>query len=217
MVESFFEQRPIFIKTRQQIRLENGGLPDAHVLTPKEKQHYIKDAFMFSWEGYRNYSWGYDENKPVTNQPRNTRNGWGATIVDGLDTLYIMGLKKEFKEAQDFVSRIDWNKVSEDEPVQLFETVIRYVGGLLSAYDLSLEKVFVTKAVELVDKLMPAFDTPTGIPYQYINFTTGEPIRGASACLAEIGTIQLEFTRLSEITGNWKYHYAVRWLYIYIQ
>ncbi|KAG2193710.1 hypothetical protein INT47_013178 [Mucor saturninus] len=213
MVESFFEQRPIFIKTRQQIRLENGGLPDAHVLTPKEKQHYIKDAFMFSWEGYRNYSWGYDENKPVTNQPRNTRNGWGATIVDGLDTLYIMGLKKEFKEAQDFVSRIDWNKVSADEPVQLFETVIRYVGGLLSAYDLSLEKVFVTKAVELVDKLMPAFDTPTGIPYQYINFTTGEPIRGASACLAEIGTIQIEFTRLSEITGNWKYHYAGQHVY----
>lgn len=103
----------------------------------------------------------------------NYSNGWGATIVDGLDTLYIMGLKKEFKEAQEFVSRIDWNKVNDvDEPVQLFETVIRYVGGLLSAYDLSLEKVFVTKAVELVDKLMPAFDTPTGIPYQYINFTS---------------------------------------------
>lgn len=73
MVESFFEQRPMAIKTRQQIRLENGGLPEAHVLTPLEKQQYIKDAFIFSWEGYRNYSWGYDENQPVTNQPRNTR------------------------------------------------------------------------------------------------------------------------------------------------
>lgn len=99
------------------------------------------------------------------------RNGWGATIVDALDTLHIMGLKKEFTEAQAFVSRINWNKVN-DEPVQLFETVIRYVGGLLSAYDLSHEKIFVEKAVELVDKLLPAFDTPTGIPYQYINFTS---------------------------------------------
>jgi mannosyl-oligosaccharide alpha-1,2-mannosidase len=83
-----------------------------------------------------------------------------------------MGLTKEFKEAQKFVSSINWNNVKNDEPVQLFETVIRYVGGLLSAYDLSHEKVFIKKAIELVDKLLPAFDTPTGIPYQYINFTS---------------------------------------------
>lgn len=73
VVDSFFEQRPMAIKTRQQVRQDYGGLPDAHVLTPSEKQQYIKDAFVFSWEGYRNYSWGYDENRPVTNQPRNTR------------------------------------------------------------------------------------------------------------------------------------------------
>lgn len=100
------------------------------------------------------------------------RNGWGATIVDALDTLHIMGLKKDFKEAQDFVANINWDIIKDDEPVQLFETVIRYVGGLLSAYDLSQEKVFIRKAVELVDRLLPAFNTPTGIPYQYINFTS---------------------------------------------
>lgn len=100
------------------------------------------------------------------------RNGWGATIVDALDTLYIMGLHKDFDDAQDYVASINWDKIRNDEPVQLFETVIRYVGGLLSAYDLSHEKVFIKKAVELVDKLLPAFDTPTGIPYQYVNFTS---------------------------------------------
>jgi mannosyl-oligosaccharide alpha-1,2-mannosidase len=100
------------------------------------------------------------------------RNGWGATIVDALDTLYIMGLYDEFKEAEEFVATIDWNKIKNDEPVQLFETVIRYVGGLLSAFDLSQEKVFIEKAVELVDRLLPAFETPTGIPYQYMNFTS---------------------------------------------
>ncbi|GAA5814581.1 hypothetical protein MFLAVUS_008080 [Mucor flavus] len=215
MVDSLFDQIPLkpFIKTRQQTRKEFGGLPEAHLLSPKEKQQYIKDAFVFSWKGYRNYSWGYDENRPVSNSPRDTRNGWGATIVDGLDSLYIMGLHKDFKEAKEFVSRINWDVIKDDEPVQLFETVIRYVGGLLSAYDLSHEKVFIHKAVELVEKLLPAFDTPTGIPYQYVNFTTGEPVKRATACLAEIGTIQIEFTRLSEITGNWKYHYVGQHVY----
>lgn len=89
-----------------------------------------------------------------------------------MDTLYILGLRKEFKEAKEYVAAIDWDVIKDDEPVQLFETVIRYVGGLLSAYDLSHEKVFVRKAVELVDRLLPAFDTPTGIPYQYVNFTS---------------------------------------------
>jgi mannosyl-oligosaccharide alpha-1,2-mannosidase len=83
-----------------------------------------------------------------------------------------MGLHKDFKYAQDYVTSINWDNIKNDEPVQLFETVIRYVGGLLSAYDLSHEKIFIRKAVELVDKLLPAFNTPTGIPYQYVNFSS---------------------------------------------
>ncbi|KAI7901916.1 glycoside hydrolase [Cokeromyces recurvatus] len=224
----YFNQKPIFDvissyndeehrvqvkKTRQQIRAELGTLPESHLLSPKEKQQYIKDAFMFSWQGYRNFSWGFDENRPVSNGPRNTRNGWGATIIDSLDTLFIMGFHKDFKDAQNFVSLLNWDKSDNDEPVQLFETVIRYVGGLLSAYDLSHEKIFVKKAIELVNRLLPAFDTTTGIPYQYMNFTTGEAIKNPIACLAEIGTIQIEFTRLSEITGNWKYHYVGQHVY----
>lgn len=60
-------------KTRQELRQEMGGLPESWLLSPKEKQQYIKDAFVFSWEGYRNYSWGYDENRPISNSARNTR------------------------------------------------------------------------------------------------------------------------------------------------
>lgn len=89
VVDSFFEQVPIIQKprppppphhggdgpkkTRQEIRRERGGLPEAHQLTIQEKQKYIKDAFVFSWEGYKNYSWGFDENRPASNRPRNTR------------------------------------------------------------------------------------------------------------------------------------------------
>lgn len=77
-VESFFDQIPFHKKpqnekTRQEIRKELGGLPEADELTTKQKQKYIKDAFIFSWEGYKDYSWGYDENRPVSNKPRNTR------------------------------------------------------------------------------------------------------------------------------------------------
>lgn len=66
------QQEPIQ-KTRQEIRQEMGGLPESWLLSPREKQEYIKDAFVFSWNGYRNYSWGYDENRPISNSARNTR------------------------------------------------------------------------------------------------------------------------------------------------
>ncbi|KAI8978519.1 glycoside hydrolase [Pilobolus umbonatus] len=208
------QQHPLlFTKTRQQLRKERGGLLDSSELSLHEKQAYIKSAFVYSWEGYKKYSWGYDENKPVSKGARNTRNGWGATIVDALDTLYIMNLKEDFILARSYVGFIEWDSLIQDEPVQLFETVIRYVGGLLSAYDLSTETVFLDKVVELVDLLLPAFDTETGIPYQYINMTTGVPLKQTVACLAEIGTLQLELTRLSELTGNWTYHYKGQHVY----
>ncbi|KAI7862363.1 glycoside hydrolase [Spinellus fusiger] len=193
-------------------------LPGADQLTQQEKQDFIKGAFVFSWEGYRTFSWGYDENRPVSNRPINTRNGWGATIVDALDTLFLMELDSQFEEARNYVKYIEWKQLKpEHEEVQVFETVIRYVGGLLSAYDLSNDDLFITKAVELVHLLLPAFDTPTGIPYQYVNFRTGIPVKSGfpegASCLAELGSVQLEFTRLSQITGNWTYHYTGQRVY----
>jgi mannosyl-oligosaccharide alpha-1,2-mannosidase len=133
-----------------------------------------------------------------------------ATIVDALDTLYIMGLDGEFAEATDFVADIDWAHPPTSSHVQLFETIIRYVGGLLSAYDLSYNPVFVDRAVALADRLLPAFNSSTGIPYQYIDITTGTPITGGPSVLAEIGTVQLELFRLSDITGDQKYREAVK-------
>lgn len=132
-----------------------------------------------------------------------------ATIVDALDTLYIMGLQEDFSLATDFVSRIDWKHPPTSSLVQVFETVIRYVGGLLSAYDLSQNPVFVERARDLTDRLLPAFNSTTGIPYQYIDITSGEPRRGGASVLAEVGTVQLEFNRLSDITGDPKYRQAV--------
>merc|ERR1712098_684997 len=88
----------------------------------------------------------------------------GATVVDALDTLYIMGMDEEFERGKQWVSEnLDMNQLTGD--VSVFETNIRYVGGLLTAYAFTGEDIFKDKAVHVVDKLLPAFDTPTGIPY----------------------------------------------------
>ena len=83
-----------------------------------------------------------------------------------------MGLYGEFNEARDYIANIDWDVTHGSDLVQVFETTIRYVGGLLSAYELSGDEMFVEKTVQLVDRLLPAFETATGIPYQYVNFKT---------------------------------------------
>ncbi|KAJ2003673.1 hypothetical protein H4R26_002938 [Coemansia thaxteri] len=169
----------------------------------------IRNGFLYAWNGYKKYAYGADEIDVLKKAPKTTRNGWGATIVDALDTLWIMGLEEEFKEARDFVANIDFRKDG-GQLTKVFETNIRYVGGLLSAYELSGDSVFLKKAVELTDIIMPAFNTPLGLPWQLLNVTTGEgssesPGR-TSTNLAEIGTFQMEFFRLSQHTGNSTYH-----------
>lgn len=161
----------------------------------------VRDGFEHAWQGYRKYAWGHDEVKPVSGWVRDSFNGWGATIVDALDTLVIMGFDREFDEAVEWVRTS--LKFDRDPKLQLpfFETGIRYMGGLLSAYDLSGEKVLLEKAEELADYLLNAFQHgtfPTG-------WVTSDPKYTSSArwfVLAEVGTIQLEFTRLSQLTGK---------------
>ena len=61
----------------------------------------------------------------------------------------------------------------QDADVSLFETNIRFMGGLLAAYALTGDELYKTKAYELGKKLLPAFDSPSGIPYGRINLLTG--------------------------------------------
>lgn len=86
------------------------------------------------------------------------------TIVDALDTLKIMGLEAEFDAGRNYVASIDESKFHEDVDVSFFETTIRVIGGLISAYDLSDDKMFIEKAAALADRLIPAFNTETGLP-----------------------------------------------------
>ncbi|ORX57557.1 seven-hairpin glycosidase [Hesseltinella vesiculosa] len=172
--------------------------------SPDARAAEVKNAFQYAWTNYVNHTFGSDEIQPVTGMASNSRNGWGASIFDGLDTLLIMGLKDEYEQALEHVSKVNW-RVSND-PSKTFETNIRYLGGLLSAYDLQPNPILLSKALSLADQvILPAFDTPNKIPASYVNVTTGKPVPGNQVFLAEFGSMQLELVRLSQITGNSTY------------
>jgi mannosyl-oligosaccharide alpha-1,2-mannosidase len=128
----------------------------------------IRSVAKKSWDGYREHAWLKDELSPVSGKFRDPFAGWGATLVDSLDTLWIMGLKEEFAEAVKAVDKIDFTTTTRPD-IPLFETTIRYLGGLLAAYDLSDKKYpnLLTKAVELAEVLISAFDTPNRMPETY--------------------------------------------------
>lgn len=187
--------------------------PDAKISREK-RQAGVKGEFLKSWEGYKKFAWGHDELKPVSGTFKDPFCGWAATLVDTLDTLWIMGLNKEFEEAVKQVEKIDFT-TTERMDIPVFETTIRYLGGLLSAYDLSGEKYksLLDKAVELAEVLMGAFDTPNRMPvlfYPWRPTWASQPHRAANrANLAELGSLSLEFTRLAQHTKEPKYYDAV--------
>ena len=197
-------------RIQAQFKAEKQEAKDARV----RKLNTIKDAFIHAWKGYREHAWGKDEVSPVSGTPKNTFNGWRATLVDALDTMWMMGLKEQFEEAVEHVKTIDFH-TSDRQNIPLFETTIRYLGGLLGAYDVSEGKypVLLQKATELGDILMGAFDSPNHMPHVYFAwkhaFTSQAHRAPARVVLAELGTLQLEFTRLSQLTGNSTYYDAV--------
>lgn len=173
-----------------------------------ERQKAVVDAFLHAWAGYRKFAWGHDELKPLT-RSFSEWFGLGLTLIDALDTMWILGLKKEFQEARNWVSkRLLFQK---DVDVNLFESTIRILGGLLSAFHLSGDILFLKKAEDFGNRLMPAFRTPSKIPYSDVNIGTGvaHPPRWTSdSTVAEVTSIQLEFRELSRLTGDKKFQEA---------
>jgi mannosyl-oligosaccharide alpha-1,2-mannosidase len=196
---------------RIQHEFSKKGLSMSHNETQKARREAVKNVAKRSWRAYRDYAWGRDEVAPQTLVGQDTFAGWGATLVDSLDTLWIMGMKKDFGDAVRHVAAIDWNNATSWH-CSLFETNIRYLGGLLSAYDLSQEKVLLDKAIELGDMLHAAFDTPNHMPANSFHFQTakeGKLVASKHESSAAVGSLSLEFTRLSQLTGDSKYYHAV--------
>ncbi|KAI1769149.1 glycoside hydrolase family 47 protein [Hypoxylon sp. FL1150] len=176
------------------------------------RRRQVMEAFMSDWEAYKKYAWMKDALKPLSGGFQDQFSGWAATLVDSLDTLWMMGLREEFDEAVDAVATIDFGESSSGR-VNTFETNIRYLGGLMAAYDLSKREVLLAKAVELGDLLYGAFNTQNRMPVDFIDFEAAKTGEGLyvepSVVSASPGTISLEFTRLSQLTGDPKYYDAI--------
>ncbi len=85
---------------------------------------------------------------------------------------YDIELERDINSIREWITnKMHFNKKTE---VSLFESTIRVLGGLLSAYNLTNENIYLTSAKELGNKLMYAFDTATGIPYASIDFTNNK-------------------------------------------
>ncbi|KKY15454.1 putative class i alpha-mannosidase [Diplodia seriata] len=182
----------------------------------QERLQAVKDAFVRSWEGYKSHAWLQDEITPLSGGYKNPFGGWGASLVDCLDTLWIMGLHEEFEMAVNALNKVDFT-TSDLGSLNVFETTIRYLGGLMSAYDLSGAKysILLTKATELGEMLYRAFDTPNRMPvsrwdWKVKGIDQGQQYASSSAVSAEVGSLSLEFTRLSQLTGDPKYFDAIQ-------
>ena len=160
----------------------------------------VKAEFLHAWDGYVQYAWGHDELMPLSKKPRDW---YGQSLlmtpVDALDTLVLMGLKDQADQDRQLIdTQLDFDK---DIYVKNFEVTIRLLGGLLSGYELTHDPKLLSLADDLGKRLLPAFDSPTGMPYQYVNLRTGKT-RGAESNPAETGTLILEFGTLSQLTGD---------------
>lgn len=160
----------------------------------------IVEAFVHSWRGYERHAWGYDELRPVSNKPNDAWGGFAVTMIDALDTAYLMNLTAEFGRATDWLAA--HLVVDRDHYVSVFEHTIRVFGGLLSAFDLSGDERLLRLAVAAATRLLPAFKESDGLPSAQVNTRSGERRSHGWApgkILSEAGSVQLEFMRLYTI------------------
>lgn len=167
------------------------------------------NAFQHAWTAYKKYAWGQDELKPISKRSETWFN-LGLTIVDSLDTIYIMNLPDVFKEAREWVETSLSFEI--DKYNNLFEITIRILGGLLSAYNLSKDQIFLEKAYDLGNRSLAAFQTPSSIPFSDINLKNRHaksPYWTTDSSISEVATLQLEFKELSYLTGDSRFKDAV--------
>ncbi|ETS80045.1 hypothetical protein PFICI_07574 [Pestalotiopsis fici W106-1] len=216
---------PVKKPTKLPTKLPKTRIPRVQAAEPIEeeaarnKRHKrlaaVKASFQHSWTGYKKYAWRKDEVTPITGNYKNPFGGWAATLVDSLDTLWIMGLETDFNLAVKACDSIDFTTTLTKD-INVFETTIRYLGGFLAAYELSGRQypVLLSKAQEVGDLLMGAFDTPNRMPvsrWDWRKYVQGiEQKAPLSMLVSEIGSFTLEFAKLSELTGNMIYHDAAQ-------
>ena len=160
----------------------------------------VQSEFLHAWRNYERYAWGHDALRPLSKTPHDW---YGQSLlmtpVDALDTLILMNLDADVAKTKELIVRdLSFDR---DIYVKNFEITIRLLGGLLSSYQLTNDKRLLQLAEDLGDRLLPAFNSPTGLPYVYVNLRTGQ-VRDPVTNPAETGTLLLEFGTLSKLTGR---------------
>jgi mannosyl-oligosaccharide alpha-1,2-mannosidase len=164
-----------------------------------------KEAARHSWRGYQMKAWGHDQIHTESGEP-STWFGLGLNIVEGLDTLWLLGLYKEFDEASEWVERYLSFSDAPTKMDSFFEATIRLLGGLLGAHSLSQRPIFLTRARELGDRLISAWPPDADLPNAEVDIAANKSQhtkwRQNTFGTAEVGSCQLEFRYLSYHTGD---------------
>jgi mannosyl-oligosaccharide alpha-1,2-mannosidase len=167
----------------------------------RTRQLQVVDMFKETWTAYERDAFGSDEYHPLTRRGGNlTDSGIGYFIVDALDTMMLMNLTEPYNKSRAWIEQhLDFNVGGS---VSTFEVTIRVLGGLLSAYTISLEdQLYLNKAVDLADRLIKGFHPKSGMPPPFSNLRDYRKTFGAySLSLAEVGTLSLELKYLAYIS-----------------
>lgn len=173
----------------------------------------ISTEFLHAWDCYKKYAFGYDQVKPRSGKPDHfffpkQNQSIGLSIIEALDTLYVMGLDSELKICLDWIyANLTFN-INAD--FNVFEGIIRVLGGLLAGYLAIRDQRLLQLAKDFGDRVMPIFTkSPTGLPYSAVNLATGA-VSKPDSILAAIGTNILEFGMLSQLTGDPSYYNAAK-------
>ncbi|KAJ7117470.1 glycoside hydrolase [Mycena epipterygia] len=165
----------------------------------------VKSAFLHAYHGYEQYAAPHDELTPLSNWFKDPFNGWGVTAADSLDTMLLMKLDAEYDRALAQLSETPF-LLPETKFAPFFETVIRYLGGFLSAYAISKNPALLARAEDLAVRLDPIFDKYNGVfPVYAVNTHSGEAVGPEIGILAEMASLQVEYLYLAKATGKKRY------------
>jgi mannosyl-oligosaccharide alpha-1,2-mannosidase len=219
---AFFAATASFLTANACVTIQHSFRPGQGAIPSRAAA--VKQEYQYVWGEYVKYAFGHDDLLPVSQTFTDDLFGWGATIVDGIDTAVVMGLTEIVKQQLAWIASVDFGR--SNFIVNEFDAMIRYIGGLLSAYDLINSpivprgtydpehvKALLNAAKTISDHLKPMFDTPSGLPLIFINFTSEEysncnPIEPCSSTgvdTAVTGTLILEWYRLSDLTNDPSY------------
>lgn len=168
----------------------------------------VKKEFVRSWESYKKYAWGHDVLLPLSKSYQDWyKESLHISPIDAYSTMKVMGLDNDAKEIEQYVKdSISWDK---DLYVKTFEVNIRILGGLLAMYEYTHDTEILQKTEDFGNRMLKAFDSPTGLPYYFFNLKTGET-KGAKINVAEAASYMFEMGILSYYTQNPIYYQTAK-------